>query len=233
LRNKTDDEKRAYDNEQLVLKQITVHPEGLGFNELAKILKDDMAPGTLRKILDKLEEKHFIKDKSLLTYRQGQKQIYISTNGYQEYLSYLKTFDTDTEKLIQKLQTFKINDDNTAMEYNKINSFICNRYSIAYLFASINSWETGWAYNEETMKEFLFRFYESYLAVLMACKEVLSNSENKAYWIKFQNNRMKLQQEKEEKHPEIAAILDDREMMYLGQFKTPSETLKKFKQPFE
>ena len=161
-----------------ILDTLIQNPEGLGFRQLAKKLKNEMAPDTLRKQLNYLCQIRLISKKPDNP-RKGQKIIFKLKESYTFYKDLIKSIEKETSKLIQFLDTIK-NEKN--IDINIIDGFsesMFRYYSIPSIVGQIATYRYEWENNEQLMRDILFICYKSYMELWGTFEKILLRDDLK------------------------------------------------------
>jgi hypothetical protein len=193
-------------------------PEGLGFNELSEILKEQMAPPTLGKKLKDLKSYGFIKQVPKKS-RRGQKTTLYLSKAYKEYGFFLERLDNETNSLIKQFEVMKIENETDAKALFLITNHLIKQYSMPFLADSVLSWDPNWIYNEKIMKEILFIVYVSFIRVKEKMDIIIKNPEYKKYIDEFTKKQLEKLNKLEEKNLINTTLFDDVNLFTLRLYK--------------
>lgn len=217
------------DRKDIILNTLMGFPEGLGFNELSEILKEQMAPPTLGKKLKDLKSYGFIKQVPKKS-RRGQKTTLYLSKAYKEYGFFLERLDNETNSLIKQFEVMKIENETDAKALFLITNHLIKQYSMPFLADSVLSWDPNWIYNEKIMKEILFNVYISFIKVKEKLDIIIKNPEYKKNIDNYTKKQLEKINELENKNPTGALLIDEMDLTIFNLFKYPISQLNKLKE---
>ena len=202
---RTGDERR-----DSIIKLLGEHPSGLGFREIRDLLRDIMAPGTLKIRLDELVKSGHVRFEPE-DWRQGQKKVFILTEAYSKYLVLLDKIEEVTREFVSELNKYEGSPELVDLHFNHLIRKIMQFYSIPNIVGSIRSWNYAWTRDRDTVVQVLTLLYVSFHEVDDVLNSVVREH------VQVLDRRIRERREDIEKnYPDVVEVLDCIDLKFLN-----------------
>lgn len=183
------------------------------------LLRDLMAPGTLRVRLDELVEDGHVRFEPD-DWRQGQKKVFILTEAYGKYLELIDRIENETRKFVSELRRYEGSPELVDLGFNHLIRKIRQFYSIPNIVGSVRSWNYAWTRDRDTVVQVLTLLYVSFHEV----DEVLNRVVREHVQVldrRIRESRVDI----EKNYPEVVEVLDGIDLQFLNFWRDPESLL--------
>jgi hypothetical protein len=166
------------DYHDIILNKLTDFPEGIGFNDFSKVVKNDMAPATLKKKIKELLDSKFI-FRIPENPRRGQKTLFFATKGYEIYNQLLSSLEYETNKVMNTLTNIKMNEEKEVEDFLSIYYDVIYNFSIFRLMDALYSWNKNWLYNKKIYFKLISDLYNPFIQISNLFYKIFLDKNNK------------------------------------------------------
>jgi len=198
-----------------IIKLLGQHPSGLGFREIRDLLRDIMAPGTLKVRLDELVRSGHVRFEPD-DWRQGQKKVFILTEAHGKYLELLDRIENETREFVSELKKYEGSQELVDLRFNLLIRKIMQFYSIPNIVGSIRSWNYAWTRDRDTVVQVLTLLYVSFHEVDDVLNRVVKEH------VRVLDRRIRDRRDDIEKnYPDVVEVLDGIDLKFLNFWRDP------------